>query len=76
MLFSDLFEWFITKFWTASSLYGPFASIFLIALWLKTIITILFLGACLNEARFQMSETTEQAESGPPASGEGQAEPG
>ena len=52
VLFSALFEWFISKFWTASSLYGSLASVFLTALWMKVIINILFIGACLNEARF------------------------
>ena len=50
MLSSALFEWFITEFWSASSLYGSLASVFLTALWLKMIISILFLGASLNEA--------------------------
>lgn len=57
MLFSALFEWFITEFWSASSLYGSLASIFLTAMWLKTIITILFLGASFNEARFLLSKS-------------------
>ena len=50
ILFSELFEWFISQFWNASALYGSFASVFLTAMWLKTIITILFIGASLNEA--------------------------
>jgi len=50
ILFSELFEWFISQFWNASALYGSFASVFLTAMWLKTIITILFVGASLNEA--------------------------
>lgn len=52
IMFSALFEWFMSEFWSASSLYGSLASIFLTALWLKIIITILFIGASLNEALF------------------------
>ena len=48
--FSRLFELFIARFWQASSLYGSLASIFLTAMWLKTITMILFYGAALNEA--------------------------
>jgi len=50
LAFSAVFEIFITRFWKASSLYGSLASIFLAAMWLKTITTILFYGAALNEA--------------------------
>ena len=49
IVFSELFEWFISEFWNASALYGSLASLFLTALWLRTIMTILFLGAALNE---------------------------
>ena len=48
--FSYLFEIFIKRFWQASSLYGSLASVFLAAMWLKTIVMILFYGAALNEA--------------------------
>ena len=48
--FSSLFEMFIKRFWQASSLYGSLASVFLAAMWLKTIVMILFYGAALNEA--------------------------
>ena len=50
LVFSRLYEFFIQRFWQASSLYGSFASIFLAAMWLKTIMMILFYGAALNEA--------------------------
>ena len=50
LAFSGLFELFITRFWKASSLYGSLASIFLAAMWLKTITTILFYGEALNVA--------------------------
>lgn len=48
--FSSLFEIFIKRFWQASSLYGSLASVFLAAMWLKSIVMILFYGAALNEA--------------------------
>ena len=48
--FSSLFEMFIKRFWQASSLYGSLASVFLAAMWLKTIVMILFYGAALNAA--------------------------
>jgi len=50
LAFSSLFELFIKRFWQASSLYGSLASIFLAAMWLKSIVMILFYGAALNEA--------------------------
>ena len=53
IVFSSLFEWFISKFWDQSAVYGSLASIFLTAMWLKTIITILFLGGALNEVLFR-----------------------
>lgn len=49
LAFSSLFEMFISRFWQASSLYGSLAAIFLAAMWLKIIVTILFYGAALNE---------------------------
>lgn len=59
ILFSSIFEWFISGFWNASALYGSFASIFLTAMWLKTIIMILFLGASLNKALRQRANRRE-----------------
>ena len=50
LAFSAIYEVFITRFWKASSLYGSFASIFLAAMWLRSITMILFYGAALNEA--------------------------
>ena len=47
-VFSLLFSFFIPRFWKASSLYGSLASIFLVAMWLRTMLTILFYGAALN----------------------------
>ena len=53
LVFSSLFEIFIKRFWQASSLYGSLASVFLAAMWLKSIMMILFYGAALNEALFR-----------------------
>ena len=50
LAFSNLFEIFIKRFWQASSLYGSLAAVFLAAMWLKSIVMILFYGAALNEA--------------------------
>lgn len=49
VIFSIVFSVFIPRFWKASSLYGSLASIFLMTMWLRIMITILFYGACLNE---------------------------
>ncbi|MBQ6928674.1 MAG: YihY/virulence factor BrkB family protein [Oscillospiraceae bacterium] len=49
LVFSRFFELFIQRFWQASSLYGSLAAIFLAAMWLKSIMMILFYGAALNE---------------------------
>ncbi|MBQ1530766.1 MAG: YihY/virulence factor BrkB family protein [Solobacterium sp.] len=46
--FSLFFSFFIPRFWKASSLYGSLASVFLVAMWLQTMMTILFYGAALN----------------------------
>ena len=60
--FSYLFELFIKRFWQASSLYGSLASVFLAAMWLKTIVMILFYGAALNEALLEERQAEEQKE--------------
>ena len=48
--FSRGFAFFIPKFWRSASLYGPLASVFLVLMWLRTLMTILLLGAALNRA--------------------------
>ncbi len=57
--FSSFFEIFITRFWTASSLYGSLAAVFLAAMWLKSITMILFYGAALNEALLEKREAKD-----------------
>ena len=48
--FTLCFSWFIPRFWKASSIYGSLAAVFLTAMWLNFMITILFYGAALNSA--------------------------
>ena len=49
-LFTKLFSFFIPKFSGSSSLYGSLASLFLILLWIRIIMMILFAGGALNKA--------------------------
>ena len=48
--FTRLFAFFIPRFYHASSLYGSLASLFLVLLWLRFVIMILFAGEALNLA--------------------------
>lgn len=50
IVFTNAFGFFINRFWTMSSVYGTLAAVFLVAMWLKFIITFLFYGASLNRA--------------------------
>lgn len=50
LVFTELFAFFIPRFYHASSLYGSLASLFLALLWIRVIIMILFLGGALNKA--------------------------
>ena len=47
-VFTKLFSSFIPRFYKASSLYGSLASLFLLLLWLRFVVMILFAGAVLN----------------------------
>lgn len=49
-IFTNAFSFFIRRFWKYSSVYGTLAAVFLVALWLNIIITIIFYGASLNRA--------------------------
>ena len=67
VVFTILFSIFITVFWKASAIYGSLAAVFMIALWLRFIIIILFLGAGYNqvlveEAAAESSPDDGQAE--------------
>ena len=50
LLFTKLFSFFIPRIYHASSLYGSLASLFLLLLWLRFFIIILFAGKILNHA--------------------------
>ena len=57
--FSAAFAYFIPRFWKASAVYGSLAAVFLSAMWLKIIMTILFYGAALNKALKEESTDSE-----------------
>ena len=48
--FTKLFSIFIPMFYRSSGVYGSLASLFLMLMWLRFIVTILFFGAALNSA--------------------------
>ena len=48
LAFTELFSFFIPRFYHASSLYGSLASLFLLLLWLRFVLMILFGGGVLN----------------------------
>ena len=50
MVFTELFAFFVPRFYHASSLYGSLAALFLALLWIRVIIMILFIGGALNKA--------------------------
>ena len=49
-VFTKLFSFFIPRFYHASSLYGSLAAIFIVLLWIRYVIVILFAGGALNHA--------------------------
>ena len=49
-LFTQLFSFFIPRFYHSSSVYGSLASLFLALLWIRFIMMILFGGGALNTA--------------------------
>ena len=48
VVFTELFSFFIPRFYHASSVYGSLAAVFLMLLWIRIIVMILFAGAVLN----------------------------
>lgn len=48
LLFTKLFSFFIPRFYHASALYGSLAALFLLLLWLRFMVMILFAGGILN----------------------------
>ena len=64
LAFTELFSFFIPRFYHASSLYGSLASLFLLLLWLRFVVMILFGGGVLNrtlEERKLARETDGEA---------------
>lgn len=47
-VFSKLFAYFIPRFWKTSALYGSLAALVLVIMWLRIIMTVLFVGQALN----------------------------
>jgi len=50
LVFTKLFSFFIPRFFHASRLYGSLAALFLVLMWLRFMVVILFLGGVLNHA--------------------------
>ena len=48
-IFTYAFSFFMSTFWRASSFYGSLAAIFLTAVWLRSVMAILFYGAAFNK---------------------------
>ena len=65
--FTELFAFFIPRFYHASNLYGSLASLFLVLLWLRFIVMILFGGGILNRILEEDRLEKQQAESLPDA---------
>ena len=61
-LFSRGFAFFIPRFWKSAAYYGPIGSVFLVIMWLRTMVTILLLGAALNRALEMEHLTIQEAE--------------
>ena len=57
LVFTKLFSFFIPRFYHASSLYGSLASIFMIFIWLRFVVMILFVGGVLNHALEETKST-------------------
>ncbi|MBP3215325.1 MAG: YihY/virulence factor BrkB family protein, partial [Clostridium sp.] len=55
IIFTEVFSRVMPIFWK-SSIYGSLASLFLTLLWLRVMITILFIGAAWNEAAAEEKE--------------------
>ena len=50
LLFTKLFSFYIPRFYNSSAIYGSLASLFLILMYLRLLVTLLLYGAALNEA--------------------------
>lgn len=56
---TKLFAFFIPRFYRSSGVYGSLASLFLLLLWLRLVITIFYYGAALNSV---LAEKPKEAE--------------
>ena len=61
-VFTELFAIFIPKIYKASNLYGSLAALFLLLLWLRFVIMILFAGAALNRTISESKRLRGEAE--------------
>ena len=64
VVFTILFSIFITVFWKASAIYGSLAAVFMIALWLRFIIIILFMGAGYNQVLVEEAAAESSSDDG------------
>lgn len=62
LVFTKLFSFFIPRFYRASSLYGSLASLFLVLMWLRFVVMILFAGGVVNRALEEEQAKAESSE--------------
>ena len=62
LVFTRLFSFFIPRFYRASSLYGSLASLFLVLMWLRFVVMILFAGGVVNRALEEEQPKAENSE--------------
>ena len=62
LVFTKLFSFFIPRFYRASSLYGSLASLFLVLMWLRFVVMILFAGGVVNRALEEEQPKDENSE--------------
>ena len=65
LAFTKLFSIFIPMFYRSSGVYGSLASLFLMLMWLRFIVTILFFGAALNSVLEAERPSAPQPEAAP-----------
>ena len=65
LAFTKLFSIFIPMFYRSSGVYGSLASLFLMLMWLRFIVTILFFGAALNSVLEAEKTSVPQPEADP-----------
>ncbi len=57
LIFTRFFSFFIPRFYHASKFYGSLASLFLVVLWLRYMVMILFIGGVLNRTLEEMDQS-------------------